>query len=95
MLLKSEDLRRGETDEIREKLVSMDVTPTNFSELEAFWKLLDDYVMHGWGATGKVPIPRLRRRLEYNLPTQEGRPCTAVLRFTGPPPDESGRRRRA
>ena len=86
--LKTETLRRLDAEGIRQQLVDRDVTPQNFPELEAFWKLLDDYVTHGYGASGHVSLPRIHRSLEYKLTTRMSSDSAAVLRWTGPRPTD-------
>lgn len=82
-LLKSKPLRDVEAKGLREALEKLDVTPANFPELEAFWKLTDDYVNHGYGASGVIKLPRLHRALRYQLCVRPSTESSAVLQYTG------------
>lgn len=84
MTLKSKPLRDVEARGLREALEKLDVTPVNFPEMEAFWKLTDDYVNHGYGASGVIKLPKIHRALRYQLCVRESTESSAVLQYTGP-----------
>lgn len=78
---KSRVLRDLDARGIREALVAKDVTPANFPELEAFWKILDDYVNLGHGASGVIKIPKLHRVLRYQLCLRDTSESSAMLQY--------------
>jgi len=85
--VKNETLREFDAKTIKQALTDNGVTPDNFPEMEAFWKLLDDdYVKRGYGSTGHISIPRIHRKLLYKLTTRENTESTAMLKWTGPSP---------
>lgn len=82
--LKSKTLRELEAKGLEEALQKVDVTPSNFPEMEAFWKLMSDYVNHGYGSSGVIKIPKIHRALRYQLCVRDTNESSAVLQYTGP-----------
>lgn len=78
--MKAEAVRRLEVDGIRQQLEGYDVVPSNFGELQAFWDIMEDFASKGWGATGKIKIPRLHKHLQYKLATRDNVESTAMLK---------------
>ena len=79
--VKSKTLRGLDAEGLRQSLVEKDVTPENFPELSSFWKILDEYVDHGYGASGDIKIPKLNRVLRYKLCVRETSESSAMLEY--------------
>lgn len=79
--IKSRTLRELDAKGLREALEEKDVTPDNFPELSSFWKILDDYVNHGYGCSGNIKIPKLHRVLRYQLCVRETSESSAMLQY--------------
>ena len=80
--MKSQTLRKLDADGIRERLEETDLTSTLFPELKTFENNLKEFVDHGHGSSGRVPLPRIHRVLEYRLTTRPNLESSAILRAT-------------
>ena len=74
--------RINEVKALYEQLESYGITD-RFDGVKEFKRIANEFVRHGHGASGKIPLEGIDRTLEYVLTKNPNRTSSAVLRFTG------------
>ena len=73
--------RTEEAHHIREQLQSFGLS-NEMAPVAAFDQILQQYDVHGVAATGRVPLPGLKRTIEYILPLRASTPASITLKYT-------------
>ena len=76
--------RIREVRALYEQLDSYGITD-RFDGVQEFKRIANEFVRHGHGASGKIPLEGIERTLEYVLTQNPNKTSSAVLRFTGAP----------
>ena len=82
MIDKTVGERITEVRALYEQLDSYGLTD-RFEGVAEFKRIANEFVRHGYGASGKIPLEGLERSLEYVLTKNTSKTSSVVLRFTG------------